>query len=42
MKKQTVQFMEGKGVKCEAVGDKENVVYREEEVQEVGKKGSVV
>ena len=28
--------MEGKGVKCEVVGDKDNVVYREEEVQVVG------
>ena len=31
-KKQTVHFMEGKGVKCEVVGDNDNVVYREEEV----------
>ena len=31
-KKETVQIMEGKGVKCEVVGDKDNVVYMEEEV----------
>ena len=31
-KKDTVQIMEGKGVKCEVVGDKDNVVYMEEEV----------
>ena len=31
-KKETMQIMEGKGVKCEVVGDKDNVVYREEEV----------
>jgi hypothetical protein len=31
-KKETMQIMEGKGVKCEVVGDKDNAVYREEEV----------
>jgi hypothetical protein len=32
-KKETMQIMKGKGVKCEVVGDKDNVVYREEEVK---------
>ena len=31
-KKETIQIMEGKGVKCEVVGDKDNALYREEEV----------
>ena len=31
-KKETVQIMERRIVKCEVVGDKDNVVYREEEV----------
>ena len=31
-KKHTVQVMEGRGVKCEVVGDKENTVFLEEEV----------
>ena len=31
-KKETMQIMEGKGVKCEVVEDKDSVVYREEEV----------
>ena len=31
-KKDTVQIMEGKGVKSEVVGDMDNVVYSEEEV----------
>ena len=31
-KKQTVQVMEGKGVTCEVVGDRMNMVFLEEEV----------
>ena len=31
-KKQTVQVMEGKGVTCEVVGDRLNMVFLEEEV----------
>ena len=31
-KKETMQIREGNGVKCEVVGDKDNVVYRGEEV----------
>ena len=31
-KKQTVQVIEGKGVKCEVVGDRLNTVFLEEEV----------
>jgi hypothetical protein len=31
-KKQTIQIMKGKGVKCELVGENDNEVYREEEV----------
>ena len=32
MKKETMQIMEGKGVKCEVVWDKDNEMFREVEV----------
>ena len=31
-KKHTVQVMEGRGVKCEVVGEKDNAMFFEEEV----------